>query len=334
MLALAGCGVQPAAQPTNAVPTTTAPVVRTDIVASRQLNGALTYAGAYTVVNQLAGVFTDLPSPGTVVTRGQVIYRVNSRPVVLMFGSPEWRRLAPGATGADVRELELNLLALGFGNSSNLVANGRFDGFDAAAVRRWQASLGEPQTGTVEFGDAVYEPGPIRITNVVASPGEYAQPGEPALAATSTKHVVLVELDVTQQTLVAVGERVTVTMPDGRAVPGTVTAMGTVASEPPDGGQGPATIALEVTLSDPDAGGSLDQAPVIVSVTEAVHSSVLAVPVMALLARPGGTYAVEVVDGPQRRLVPVTLGLFDDRGLVEVASPDLREGMLVEVPVS
>ena len=30
----------------------------------------------------------------------------------------------------------------------------------------------------------------------------------------------------------------------------------------------------------------------------------------------------------------VTTGLFDDRGLVEVTSADLREGMLVEVPTT
>jgi hypothetical protein len=36
----------------------------------------------------------------------------------------------------------------------------------------------------------------------------------------------------------------------------------------------------------------------------------------------------------RRTHVIVTTGLFDDRGLVEVAGTELREGMLVEVPTT
>jgi hypothetical protein len=91
---------------------------------------------------------------------------------------------------------------------------------------------------------------------------------------------------------------------------------------------------MTIMLSDPAAAGNLDQVPVSVGVTDAVHHAVLAVPVMALVAQAGGTYAVEVVRGTVRQAVAVTTGLFDNRGLVEVTSPDLREGMLVEVPQS
>jgi len=64
-----------------------------------------------------------------------------------------------------------------------------------------------------------------------------------------------------------------------------------------------------------------------------VHKGVLAVPVVPCSRSPRPV-RVEVVDGSERRLVTVTTGLFDDRGLVEVSSPGLREGMSVEVPRS
>lgn len=75
----------------------------------------------------------------------------------------------------------------------------------------------------------------------------------------------------------------------------------------------------------------LDQAPVQVSIIQQRDSGVLAVPVTALLAQPGGGYAVRV-SGPAHQLIPVTTGVFDDSsGLVEVAGPGLTAGLRVEV---
>ena len=332
---LAGCASNGTSGASPAVPTSTVPVVRTDIVSRREVSGTLTYSGSYTVANLASGVYTSLPSPGDVISRGQALYRVDNRPIPLLYGGQEWRRLAVGVTdGPDVRQLEQNLLTLGFGNASNLIANGHFDAFDAAAVRRWQVALGVPQTGAVELGDAVYMPGPVRIASTAVAVGGLAQPGQPMLQATSPSRAVVAQLDVGLEALVTAGDTVTVTMPDGKPAAGTLAAIGNVAvtSQGPGGSPGPATITLTITLADPSAGGRFDQAPVSVDITDTVHHGVLAVPVMALLAEPGGTYGVEIVEGEQRRLVQVTTGLFDDRGLVEIESPDLREGMSVEVP--
>ena len=54
----------------------------------------------------------------------------------------------------------------------------------------------------------------------------------------------------------------------------------------------------------------------------------------ALLARSGGGYAVEVVGARgSHRLVPVTVGVFDDAaGLVQVSGPGLAAGQHVVVP--
>ncbi len=337
---LAACAGHPV-NPSGAVPTGSAPVIRTDIVSRLRLPGTLTYAGSYTLVNQAGpGVFTSLPAPGAVLTRGQVIYRVDGRPIPLFYGeAPEWRQLSAGvADGTDNYELQANLIALGLAPSV-LRADNTFDWFTAQAVRSWQASLGLAQTGIVRPGDVIYMPGGIRVTAVEPAVGMFAQPGQPVLQATSTQHTVIVQLDVALESLVKVGDAVTISLPDGQTrAAATVTSIGTVATAPSGGNQnGPpreATVTVTIALTDPSAGGGLDQAPVSVDIAGATHKAVLAVPITALLAQPDGKYAVLVVANGRRSPVIVTTGLFDDGGLVEVTSAELHEGMLVEVPTT
>jgi hypothetical protein len=73
-----------------------------------------------------------------------------------------------------------------------------------------------------------------------------------------------------------------------------------------------------------------------VGVTTASVPNALVVPVTALLARSSGGYAVEVVAaGGANRLVPVSLGLFDDAdGLVQVTGSGLAAGQNVVVPAT
>ena len=77
------------------------------------------------------------------------------------------------------------------------------------------------------------------------------------------------------------------TLPDGTTTPGVVSSVGTVATTTAgQGGSGSTTtIPVQVTLTDPGAAGTLDQAPVTVNITTATAKDVLAVPVTALLAR-------------------------------------------------
>jgi hypothetical protein len=154
---------------------------------------------------------------------------------------------------------------------------------------------------------------------------------------------VLVPLDPGTVSQLAVGDPVLVTMSDGSTVHGRVASIGRVAaatsSDTSQGGGGgggvgsPPTVPVTVSLSDPRTSGGLDQAPVQVAITEQEDRLVLAVPISALLAQPGGGYAVEVFESVGTRLVPVTTGLFDDvAGRVEVSGPGLRAGMRVQVP--
>ena len=133
----------------------------------------------------------------------------------------------------------------------------------------------------------------------------------PVLAATSDRHVVTVPLDVSQQSQVKAGDKVTVTLPDGTTTPGAVSSVGTVATRSGPGGDTTTTIPVQVTLTDPQAAGTLDQAPVTVNITTATAHGALVVPVTALLAQVGG----EVRRGGRRPREHPALGAGDARDL-------------------
>ena len=156
-------------------------------------------------------------------------------------------------------------------------------------------------------------------------------PGAPVMETSSTRRIVSVKLDARRQTLVAVGQSVTVTLPDGRTLRGRIAEVGKVATA--SGGEdAEPTIDVTITLAAGARAGTLDQAPVDVGIAREIRRNVLTVPVSALLALAGGGYAVEVVqpDGTTR-LVAVDPGLYAN-GLVEIEGKGVREGLKVVVP--
>lgn len=328
----------------NAAATSTATVARRSLSQTTSVNGTLGYAGSYTVSGQLPGTITALPTVGQVISEGQVLYRVDGYPVVLLYGStPAYRTLAEGAaaadvTGTDVAELNQALVALGYASRTDLdPSSDEFSWATKAGIEKLQAHLGVDQTGVLDLGQVVFLPTAPRVTDVKATLGGNA--AGPVLTATSTTRQVSVDLNVNLQSQVKTGDTVTVTLPDGSTTPGTVTSVGTVATAPSNGSSGtnsPPTVSVTITLTRPQAAGSLDQAPVLVAITSATVTDVLTVPVNALLALASGGYAVEVADPDgTRHLIAVTLGIFDDAdGLVQVSGSGLSAGQHVVVPAS
>jgi hypothetical protein len=321
----AGSGQGAAAPATQAV-------VRTDLSVQTSVDGTLGYSQTYTVNGQGGGALTWLPSVGQVIRQGQALYQTgNGTPVVLLYGSaPDWRSLQEGVTGADVTQLNHDLVRLGYASGSDISSLGwdYYSWETKAGVADLQAALGiSSPSGSLSLGSVVFEPTAVRVTSLLGSLGGPAS--GPVLSATSDQHVVTISLSTSSQTQVAPGDAVTVTLPDGSDTPGVVTSVGAVAS----GASGSATIPVYVQLTDPSAAGVLDQAPVTVNITTGSASDVLVVAVGALLAQPSGGYAVEVVGaGSTRRLVPVTVGIFDDNsGLVQVTG-NLAPGERVVVP--
>ncbi|MEV8433247.1 peptidoglycan-binding protein [Streptomyces chartreusis] len=343
----------PAAAAAPAGPAATTKVQRMTLTSTETVDGTLGHGKPTAVTNGSAAsasgqsgggqatadseFITWVPGEGDTLKRGDTVYRVNERKVPLLYGSvPLYRTLEQGSEGSDVRMLERNLADLGY------------DGFDvddeytygtAQAVEEWQDDLNAEETGTVRPGDAVVASGARRVAELKTSPGAVAS-GE-VLTWTGTERIVSMDLDPQHEDLVKEGSKATVRLPDGSTVVGKVTDIGTPANDAAASGGGAggegqgadeATLPVQLEIDDQKKLGRYQAASVDVILEADSRRDVLAVPVNALMARPGGGYALEVpkADGSSE-LVPVELGMFAS-GLVEVKGSGIKEGMSVGVP--
>jgi len=239
-------------------------------------NGTLTYrarsdGAPYAVINQARGIYTELPDDGDSIGCGDVLYRVDDHPVLLLCGStPAYRSLSEGTSGPDVTELNANLVHLGYATRAQLdPSSDRFSSETASAVEKLQSKLGEDQTGSLALGRAVFLPESVRIAKMTGELGGSAGPGAQVAQATSDTLEVQVALDPSQQGEVKRGDPAQITLPGNASVTGKVDRLGRVAQVPAgqNTGAGAATIPAYISLDDPEKARGLDRAPVQVEIT-------------------------------------------------------------------
>ena len=355
-VALASDDPAPAARAPEAPATAT--VERTDLRQTKDMTGQLGYAGARTLTGRTTGIVTWLPGEGAVLSRGDVVYRADDQPVVLLYGdTPLYRTIgtpapmpaaddegnegddspapptpAAGAgqplVGPDVEVLEQNLYRLGFLRTT---PDERTTSYTVEAIKAWQRSLGEVVTGRVDPARVVVLPGRSRIDHVAATLGDTAT--EDVADLTSVEKEVTVPVEAADTAGLRPRVAVTVTLPDGTQTDGSIDTVGRRATAPDDAdsSSGPpdAQIVMTVTLDDRSAARHLDAGPVTVTVPGTVHEDVLVVPVGSLLALREGGYALQVVRSHDKTvLVPVETGLFVD-GSVEVTGAGLDAGQTI-----
>ncbi|MGH2862079.1 MAG: peptidoglycan-binding protein, partial [Solirubrobacteraceae bacterium] len=290
---------------------------------------ALVDARARETVYGPGSIYTEVPSPGRVITRGQRLYAIDGRPVLLLYGTAVARRsfVAGMSSGVDVAELNANLYALGYGQG---LTGNTFTSATAAAVRALQHAHAMSVTGMLPLGSVVIAPGAVRLKSIAqdAAVGSTVSPG-PLLAVSSTARAVTIALDTSLEGEVKVGDPAIITLPDNTTTPGRISYISKVAAT----GQNGTTVAVRVTPEHPAATGTLDQAPVNVQITTARVHRALVVPVNALVAVASGGYAIEEVSNGAHHLVAVHPGLFDDAdGLVQIRGVGLAAGQQVVVP--
>jgi peptidoglycan hydrolase-like protein with peptidoglycan-binding domain len=322
------------------LPPATAKVSRQTLVDRQTETGDLGYGDTTTVSGRLSGTLTGLAPTGSIVRRGQSLYRVDDTAVVLLYGSlPAYRTLSPGTEGADVEQFERNLRALGY---TGFDVDDEYTTATASAVKEWQDDLGLPETGTVDLGRVVYATGAVRVDSQELGLGDAVGPGAAVLAYTGRSRAVTVDLEMNDQRLARRGRAVTVTLPNDKRVKGTISKVETVVDSSGggngggggggDGSSDPTTkIRVTIALGADKALSGLGDASVDVGFTASQRKNVLTVPVAALLALAEGGYGVEVVEGNTTRIVAVETGMFAD-GRVEVTGRGLSEGMKVGVP--
>ena len=313
-----GRGTAAPAAPPPAVATVA--VRKTDLANTQSFTGTLGFGTPAPVKGTGSGTVTKLPAVGDVAQRGKALYSVDGRGVPVFFGdTPLFRKLDnPDLTGPDVAVVAANLAALGY-----KVGHPKTFTF-AEVLKKWQKKAGLEETGTLDVGQVLVLPGPVRVNSVTAQPGDPV--AEPLLTVSATTKVVVAPVSASDVAAIKTGAPVTVARPDGTTVPAKVTSVSTDVTGAPEGGaQGPPKVNVTVTPDDPKSVADLDSASVEVRIDTGTHAGVLAVPVGALLALREGGYAVQLPDGT---LKAVQTGMFA-RDLVEISGAGITEGLKV-----
>lgn len=323
-------GDRTAGKTVSALPPATTTVTRQTLLDTREADGDLGYGPTTTAVSRKPGTVTWLPDSGDTIARGKSLYRLDTKPVVLMYGkTPAYRDLRIGTEGRDVEQLERNLKALGY---DGFTVDDEYTDSTADAVRQWQEDRNLDETGVVELGRVVFAAGKVRVDSLEAEAGQPTAPGQKVLSYTGTDKVITVKLETEDQRVAKEGAKASVTLPGGRTVSGKVTEVATII-EPGEGqGAEPETrVEALVSLGRQKAAKGLDKAAVDVTFTASKRKNVLTVPIAALVALQEGGYGVEVVEGGKSRYVGVKTGLFSG-GRVEISGDGLAEGMSVGMP--
>jgi peptidoglycan hydrolase-like protein with peptidoglycan-binding domain len=341
-LAFGGCsadGVAPSSSPAYE----TAVVTRGDLSSALEWDGVLSYDSPFEVVYQVVAtassqapggisdsaaateIVTWVAAAGSTLTNGDVIYRVNNVPVVLLQGDAVlWRDLDVGSTGPDVAALESALASLGYDPNGAMTVDSTFRSSTAAAVRRFLAALGLDETGTFDFRMAIMRPGDVVVTDTSLAVGDDVTSGDVVLTVSDTSRAVVFSIDPDQLPTIVAGTAVQVRLPDGTTTPGIVTlvAAGIDADT--------TTYAVTATLLDSiDLSG--DKLDVTVSATIPLVTDALLVPPRAIVVRDDIGASVEVVRDGVVVSVPVTVLATSDQRTA-VASTGLAVGDIVAVP--
>jgi len=194
-----------------------AKVQQLDLVTYDDTTATLGFTTSSTVSSPIAGTVTSVVNSGDTVDAGTVVATVDGAPVVAMIGDiPGYRDLSTSSTaGADIRQLEMNLVQLGFDPDHKIVIDEKYDSATKAAVTAWENSLGLTGDGKITKGEIVFIPGRLLVDTVSATVGGSVGAGSPLVVGRQAERKYLVS-GIAGATI------------DHQTAPGTKVATGTV----------------------------------------------------------------------------------------------------------
>ncbi len=171
---------------------TTATIEQRDVVTYDETSATLGYTDSVTVSSPAAGTVTSVVATGDQLTAGSIVATVDGSPVVAMIGDvPGWRDLSTSSTdGIDVRQLETNLVALGFDPDGAIAIDEEYDTATQTAVNLWKAALGLDEDGEVAQGLVTFVPGELQVDNAATEVGGSVSDGGALLDARMTRRTV------------------------------------------------------------------------------------------------------------------------------------------------
>ena len=175
----------------------TAEVERTDVIATETLSGTLGYGsadpvvfrssddGVVTVQGLAAGFVTDIVDDGVFVQAGDVLYEINTEPVVVLQGDlPQYRPFVSSMSdGPDVLQLEQSLSDLGYDPDGDITIDEDFTSATADAIERLQEAIGAEETGRFDLGAVIFSPTAVTyVAETLVDISDAVQEGTPIVA--------------------------------------------------------------------------------------------------------------------------------------------------------
>lgn len=307
------------------------PVTRGVLNAETRLGATLQYDDA-SDFSAVTGIITQLPVAGKQINTGEQVYEMDGVSVPLFHGErPFWRTIEEGISdGPDVTQLEQNLKELGFYSGE---VGPHYNWLTREAIKQWQRSLGltgDSVNGVFTPGSVALAPSaPIRIKTVNAKLGETNV--SPASYTGVTLHAQST-ITASQAATFKAGDTAQVILPDSTTIDTTLAAVDQGGQSTGKDGQ---VTSPSVRIDFPDQTQVAQFGPaavqIIVPNANASSEETLIVPVTALIAGSGNSYAVEVIRGDTIKRIAVEIGLVANAQAQITKANGLKEGDKVVV---